>query len=166
MTEKQYNKNLDYLKTHKPSFMGYYSHRAYDTTDEYCASNRTGNCSECVFKQWCNYEPWLDKAILFIKFIPFRIQRYIFSPLFTFYWRHFRKGKFIVCSNCGLKDNLKKYSLDEIDYKLTKNGWLCHHCQWHANDDWAIDKGKIPHEEFEKNWQDFVKKENARMENE
>lgn len=162
---------LQYAATHKPNIWGYYRWcRQREMFEEFYYNNvcRTIACDKCGFKDWCHYMPWTKKLINKICRFPYVVYYAFYDkiamPIYTWYWRHFKKGEYLTCFSCGWKeDELNKYTLEDMGYCRRNGRWFCHHCDCHQYDDWIDGKGKVSHEEYEEYWKEEVKKHNERL---
>lgn len=154
-------RTLEYLHTHKPNLLGYYAYKANDCLEEYCET--IGSCSECDLNNWCRYRPWTRRVKELVFHLPYLFKEKIYSPLFTFFWCRFKKDKCLTCSRCGWKEDLRVWQFIDTDFKKIDGKWVCHHCQYHTNDD-CVDGKRVSHEEFEEYWRQRVLEQNKEIE--
>lgn len=156
-----------YAATHEPNIWGYYRwRRQREMFKELYYENvcRTIACRNCGFKDWCHYVPWTKKLTNEIFSLPYIFRDKIVMPVYTWCWRHFKKGEYLTCSACGWKENeLDKYTLEDLGYRKSRGKWICHHCDCHQHDDWINGKGRVPHEEYEEYWKEQVREHNERL---
>lgn len=154
-------KHIKYLLTHKPNLVCYYTHSAEKTINEFCST--IDNCENCKIKNWCDYSPWTEAVRAKIMYLSYFFREKVYSPLFTYFWHRFKNGEYLICSRCGWKEDLKKWSFIDTDFKKIDGKWVCHHCQHHINDDW-IENKTVPHEKFTEYWEKCVLEHNREIE--
>ena len=157
---------LQYAATHKPNIWGYYRwqwQRVSQSEIYYQMVCEKISCDHCGFREWCYYEPWTQKLRYKIQYMPYAFREKISGPIFTWYWRRFKKGKSLICSVCGWQENLQKFSFQDSAMRRVHGKWICHHCDCHQHDDWINGKGEVSHEEYEEYWKEQVKEHNERL---
>lgn len=157
---------LGFIQTHKNNFWNNLrlGKRGREWVDKYTAElcNFREDCSGCPVEQWCglvgnSWFAWTHPWFI----IRVHIENWLESYMWNWYQKHPCK-KIQTCSCCGLKERGSNYYLKTYsgwDYKDHK--WICHHCWGHAFDDINYDTQEdISHEDYEKQWENYVKEHN------
>lgn len=157
----------EFIQTHKNNFWnnlrlgkkGRKWIREYE--DKHCGPFDE-DCNECLIAQWCQEDdgsfyrwthPW--------QYILISISNTLENHLWDWYKNHPGK-KIYTCSICGLRERGSHYYLTTYaGWRKEHHKWVCHHCWGHAFDDINYDTQEdIPHEDYEKQWENYVKEHN------
>lgn len=130
---------------------------------EFCQKNT--DCNECLIASWCQGDdgsfyrwthPW--------QYISISISNSLEECLWGWYKNHPGK-KIHICSICGLRERGSHYYLiTYAGWRKKHHKWVCHHCWGHAFDDVSYETQEdISHEDYEKQWENYVKEHNKEV---
>ena len=129
-------------------------------SDEFCQKNI--DCNECLIALWCqgdnsSFYRWTHTW----QYILISISNILENRLWSWYKNHPGK-KIYTCSICGLRERGSRYYLiTYAGWRKEHHKWVCHHCWGHPNDDINYDTlENISHEDYEKQWENYVKEHN------
>lgn len=142
---------LMYILSSKPNLLNYYTRKVEPVLEDFC-EKRDMECDGCPTYEWCHYVPFPRQIKFFILGMPNTFYSKIFSPLYTYYWRKVKNNQPIVCSKCGLKEDLVQWSVDDLGWKRRNGKWICHRCNAHPESD-------------ENAWKEFVERYNEKYRN-
>ena len=153
--------HLTYFANHRPRLPFLFSRRAEKWLSNYSENceDKGLPCERCPIYEWCGKS-------CFGAYLKYALEGFFcnwWENIITWWFIRHPDKKVFICSQCGFKQRRRAGGIRTgYGWRKEHGKWICHHCYYHANDDWdGIKGGHIPHEQYVAQWAKIVEENNA-----